>query len=467
MAIVRYVGEGNCANGTYCAALSEPHNLVIDSLPPGDNIAVRFENGIGAPIRTWFDGNVRDFLDLAIVVYMADELVYRGSQPDGWRRPLHFVMPVRNPTVWQGAEGRLVRTMSFLSGDDFTFAWSQCSRVPPYHVKRHRRTIPRGYDAVCLFSGGIDSLCGAYDLLRRGNRVLLVGHSAKPVDSSAQRELARWLKERFGDAVSLVQCWCARSRHQRANRFALPDAAEDTHRTRSLLFLALAAAVASAAHVDAIHMPENGLIALNSPLEISRMGPLSTRTAHPAFLVELLGVMHEVGAFSGTFRNPFLYQSKAQVVSGSPAELRSVLRRTVSCAHPGRVRARGKRHCGYCVPCLYRRDSLIAAGLDCPDEDYETDVFDDLPSLTSTRAADIRAMTRFAKRVVGASEAERRRMVIANGFFPPNVGRTIGPYETSDYAEWSGMLLAWAEGFLDRARSVSSRGTKQVLGLQG
>src|SRR5207245_2433395 len=159
----------------------------------------------------------------------------------------------------------------------------------------------------------IDSLLGAYRLLYAEKRVLLVGHQAEGITASAQTRLFRWLKERFKKNVDFLQCRVARA--QRSDpKHPLGDKVEESHRPRSFLFLALATAAARAAQVRHIEIPENGLIALNPPLGTSRLGTVSTRTAHPAFLKGFSSLLKKADIFDGEIRNPFLYLSKTDMV---------------------------------------------------------------------------------------------------------------------------------------------------------
>lgn len=66
---------------------------------------------------------------------------------------------------------------------------------------------------------------------------------------------------------------------------ASQNGAEDTTRSRSLMFFAHAIVLASGIghHVD-LYVPENGVISLNIPLTVMRLGSLSTRTTHPYFM---------------------------------------------------------------------------------------------------------------------------------------------------------------------------------------
>jgi hypothetical protein len=250
-------------------------------------------------------------------------------------------------------------------------------------------------------------------------------------------------------------------------RFALPDKVEDTHRPRSFLFLAIAITIANAARIKEVVIPENGLIAINPPLQRSRLGTLSTRTAHPLYLSELLTFVQTASVYTGKLKNPFMYLSKTDMLEDVDPALHPLLARSVSCAHAGDLRWDGKpgyRHCGRCVPCIYRRAAMIPAGLDGGDK-YIDDVFQNLAGLTKYRQSDFRALVAFATRVTGASSARRDAMVLSHGCFSSGVGGEIGPSPTADYSPWSDMLLRWAESFLSTVNSMSSNATKRIVGL--
>src|SRR5262249_7086973 len=128
------------------------------------------------------------------------------------------------------------------------------------------------------------------------------------------------------------------------------------------------------AGVTELYIPENGLIALNAPLQRSRFGSLSTRTAHPQFLAGFADLVARLGLFTGSLRNPFLYDSKTDMLRGLPAEMVPLVKRSVSCSRSSRYKNLKVLHCGYCMPCIYRRTAMIECGLDTP-QDYAFDVF--------------------------------------------------------------------------------------------
>jgi 7-cyano-7-deazaguanine synthase in queuosine biosynthesis len=404
MNLTRYVGR--ITTPEYTDALSSAE-AVLDPWSGADgNISNHFLlDGRRATVPLTAHG--RDLLDLASMVYIADEFVPRSSTADRWTRNFSFTLPVFERDRWVACIESLSKCLGFLSGDAYEFRWLDRPNTIPKRP-RHKTRLKGSYDAVCLFSGGVDSFLGAAQLLEKGLSLLLVGHYAEGTTSSAQRELAAVLLKKYPGRLSLLQAHVARSVRRR-QRYALPGKSEITHRTRSFMFLAAGVVAASCVAAKVVYIPENGLIALNAPLSSSRRGSLSTRTAHPRYLRELGAVVRALG-FDITIENPFEYASKTDMVGlATDAEIRRALFRTVSCAHAGDLWRQGKpgaTHCGYCVPCLYRRAAFLLAGIEEPG--YVHDVFTELGTLTDTTARDFRLLARFARKMAGASEATLR-----------------------------------------------------------
>jgi len=217
--------------------------------------------------------------------------------------------------------------------------------------------------SVCLFSGGLDSLSGAIDLLARNgqSQVCLVGHYDTAGPRSQQQQLFAEIPKHYPRRVDLLQ---TRVSHG-------PDAAQEMMlRSRSFVFMALGLYVAKAAGVEVpLYAPENGLIAINVPLTPSRAESCSTRTMHPFFLTKLRAVTGKLG-FRNPLINPFQFRTKSEVLKEclNPPLLKSLADLSVSCSHGTRrqhwVRKHDANNCGYCVPCLFRRAALHHVGLD-------------------------------------------------------------------------------------------------------
>ncbi len=227
------------------------------------------------------DPIILDFLFVASIVYNADKLVSRKKTDDHWTRSLEVSVPVSDSAKWSAVKDDFETCLSFLTGDVWTFHFTnrQFKLFHPVEKRSRRRNIPPPADAnaVCLFSGGLDSLVGATDYLESNpsNKLFLVGHHDGSGPMSDQIRLYNILKEHYQSRLGLLQVRVGQK----------GPSQEKTFRSRSLLFIALGIYTAcSIGKQIPLLMPENGAIALNVPLTPSRRGSCSTRTAHPFFL---------------------------------------------------------------------------------------------------------------------------------------------------------------------------------------
>jgi hypothetical protein len=164
-------------------------------------------------------------------------------------------------------------------------------------------------------------------------------------------------------------------------------------------------------------------------------------------------------------RNPFMHMSKTDMLRTVHADYHDALLRSNSCSRPTRYQNLHVRHCGYCVPCIYRRGAMVRCGLDRA-QDYAFDVFRQLPDLQPLKRDDFRALVGFAKRVTTASNTELDRMVLTHGPFSPSVAADIGPAPATDYRPWTDMLQRWSSEFLADMDARCSESTKAMLGLR-
>lgn len=341
-----------------------------------------------------------DFAVIASLCYAIDKIVPRWTAEDNWTRRLEVDFPVSDATAWEPARDALARALSFLSGDRWTISF-RTSRTPLFVAPERVRMISPErsvFDAACLFSGGLDSLAGAIELLEMGKSVLLVGHFDSAGPRTQQGNLYSELQKLYGDRVELRQTRA--SQRPRAS-------AERTLRSRSIAFIGLGLLAASAAGEEVpLYTCENGLIALNPPLTPSRAGSCSTRTMHPYYLDQLREALVRVG-IRNEIVNPYAFKTKGECIRdcGNVPLLKKVMTMSASCSHGARrqfwERKTACENCGYCVPCLYRRAALNASGLD-RGADYGIDVFRkaefDVDGASST-TYDMQALLSFINRL--------------------------------------------------------------------
>lgn len=303
-------------------------------------------------------------IDLAILgalVFCADTRVSRAEHSqDGWTRELDLYLPVIDPIAWSAAEDALVKGLNFLTGDRWRVYFRPRPKSSPTLAKPIQGQF-HGLSCACLFSGGLDSFIGAIDLLKQGEQPLLISHHADGITSTHQDICRRRLKERYGDSS-----WKAIDAYVSFSSDAIDEGGqENTQRSRSFLFFSLGVLGASSlGKPTTLYVPENGLIALNAPLDPLRVGALSTRTTHPYFMRRFENVMSSLG-IRVVLNNPYRHQTKGEMASGCKDRpfLKAKLKDTMSCSSPtkGRWKKQPNGHCGYCVPCIIRRASVGAA----------------------------------------------------------------------------------------------------------
>jgi hypothetical protein len=302
-----------------------------------------------------------DFMVLAAHVHAADTRLSRASESqDAWTREIRLVVPVSDPAAWSAAADIVRRALDFLTGDRWSIGFR--ARVKGFEtvaLPLAPNLLGAPFDGVSLFSGGLDSLIGAIDRLEAGKTPLLVSHAAEGAVSKSQDECFKALKQAYkGNAFERLRVWMSFDG-------TLVDGvdAENSTRGRSFLFFALGVCAGTALGDGfVLQVPENGLIALNVPLDPLRLGALSTRTTHPFHIGrwnELLGAL----GVRGRLHNPYWDKTKGEMVAGCANQklLDSISASSLSCSSPAKARWQGlpQGHCGYCLPCLIRRASLL------------------------------------------------------------------------------------------------------------
>jgi hypothetical protein len=253
--------------------------------------------------------------------------------------------------------------LNFLTGD----RWSFDFRVRPRGFERIVAPLPLvvakpPFDGVSLFSGGLDSLIGAIDALEQGRNPLFVSHAGEPAVSAAQETLFRRLEAQYPKRpFRRLRIWMTFPKE-----LVKGVSAEDSTRGRSFLFFATGAMAGSSLGQSCkLLAPENGLIALNVPLDQLRLGSLSTRTTHPFYIARWNELLRELG-IPVTIENPYWDKTKGEMVSmcSNRVLLKRAIPESLSCSSPtkGRWKGHGIEHCGFCLPCLIRR-AAIESGL--------------------------------------------------------------------------------------------------------
>lgn len=359
-----------------------------------------------------------DFLILAMVVYNTDRAISRERYSfNGWRRQIYIEnVPVINLSLMNRGREAFNRAINFLTGDTWDINFVQAGS---YNYNPNDRPLYNlaEYEKVSLFSGGLDSLIGFVDeasSLLPDRKIVLVSHVELGKEGKDQENILNICKAKSYFDSQYLQLKL--NVGLKKGTWNIPTQAESTFRARSLLFFAAGIYVANSISPSTkLIVPENGTISINIPLDVSRRGACSTRTTHPTFIKRLQDALSRVGITNELF-NPYQLKSKADMMSDAFNDhskkliLTNLYKASCSCAKRGHnsywdkngeeIHDLAIRHCGMCLPCLYRRVALDSVGLDNP-EDYGTDVNHgtkyNIDNLNQKRVWDYRALLSFIK----------------------------------------------------------------------
>jgi 7-cyano-7-deazaguanine synthase in queuosine biosynthesis len=306
---------------------------------------------------------VLDLLEIAGYVFAADRCISRGPkiavEYQAWSRSLQFHIRVRDYEFWSRPPVRevLSRALEFMTGDSaYNFEFEAGHSTPPTSLfDRPGFTVDPGEGGVqvTLFSGGLDSLCGALDLLKSSDisKVILVSHQSQTGTIHTQRSLVDALQRGYPGRVFHYRFECT-LRGIRAR--------EETQRTRSFLYTSIAYAIASAYGQDDFHVYENGVTSINLRRREDLANARASRTTHPQTMARMAHLFSMIAGKQVTIQLPFLYQTKTDVISKLLKQSPELISSAVSCSRTFQTEGQAT-HCGRCFQCIDRRLAVHAA----------------------------------------------------------------------------------------------------------
>lgn len=378
------------------------------TLSAWENGEILFTEGVSSSIDTRIskynsrDSIKHDLLVLSVIVYCCDRMVQRKMHSiDGWTREMTLEgIPAVNSKQMNRNSAEIGECLSYLTGDVWSVTFDNILK------SNDDKQVAMSDNSwkVCLFSGGLDSLIGAIDILHDTKaKVILSSHTER-----GERLLQDTLVNRLG-AVYPNRITHIKSQITLGRRSDEHFKKETSTRSRSFMFIMLALMVtqSTATSVASIVIPENGTISLNYPLSKSRRGSCSTRTTNPMFIDKLEKLFQQL-KICVRLENPYLYQTKGEMIQSvkNKVLLTEIYGLSCSCAkshHKMWWDDRQSSHCGKCLPCMYRRIALHTGGIDEDSEKYGVNVFTshriDIGNLNQASSSDYRALLRFIKAV--------------------------------------------------------------------
>lgn len=364
-----------------------------------------------------------DLFIIGLSVFALDKRISRSLFDDAWTREIEVSIPVLEKNKWDRTCDRWNELLSFLTGDIWKIKFRSTSAEYGFHKNANRSKIDiSGCDCVSLFSGGLDSFCGAIKLLEDGKSPVLVGHNEYPKLRYIQENMVKDFRSNYDSQSISFLGFTAGARAPKNIEGEPLRKTENTSRGRSLLFLCAAISIAGIMGEDTpVYIPENGFIGLNISLTNSRKGSCSTRTTHPFFLEGLSEILGEVGIHN-RIENFFAYKTKREIVNliAETQSFKNNYMNTISCSHPcvARYNRTGSReypvNCGFCYPCLIRKASLQDVEISEKNDVEDTISFINTES-ESTKSSDLFAVLSSVHRYKGLSDKELRRMIRCTG----------------------------------------------------
>ena len=369
-----------------------------------------------------------DLIIIALSIYAIDKRIPRKVFRDGWTRCIEVNIPVLDIEKWNKVKYDLEKTLGFLSGDIWTFNFrSTLEKFRGNKVSKYNLVKNKEFDCVSLFSGGLDSFCGAVKLLEEEKSICFVGFKEYGHLEKRQKQIYNTLQNNYSEINKEIMLfngtpYAPSVNNRKDNKYN--EGVESTSRSRSFLFIAGALAIAAIIGNDIpVYIPENGFIGLNVALTMSRKGTCSTRTTHAYFLRELNKIIERIG-ITNKVENFYAYNSKGKIVEevkGTQAFIQGA-RLTISCSHPCLSRydkMPPPLNCGYCYPCLIRRASMNNAK-SC-DGEYNTNYsisrsFISQYNKIGGRASDLKAVLWSLNRYLSLEDkVEVKKLVVKTG----------------------------------------------------
>lgn len=301
-----------------------------------------------------------DIMVLSTMVYMADTRISRVEHgQDSWTREIAIELPVNDVELWKPQIPLVERMLKFLTGD----IWRLDVVERTYTFESKDIVCPRTskYDRASLFSGGMDSLISTINFMEEEKNTLLISHAGDGFTKNAQSNILNCFNQIYPNILhNRMDLWMVFP-----NCYIQEGGNDNNTRSRSFLFIGFGLFVLTGVdNIKELLVPENGLIALNVPLDVTRVGSFSTRTTHPFYL----GLWNELLTNLGLdmkVNNPYWNKTKGEMALDCKNKdvLFQTMKLSCSCSSPGKARwiGLGQQHCGYCVPCIIRRAAMHKA----------------------------------------------------------------------------------------------------------
>lgn len=307
------------------------------------------------------DKTIVDLITVMGSIYCADVSVTAR------KTKLVIEIPVFQVEVWRGLINKIKLLLKWVSSEEYEISFKPFNK--DLMVKKEgQMKLPLdspNQRIVSLFSGGLDSLTGAYYNFKNEISSDYIGFLNKREEATKQRLLADFYKKKLNPTpeIILIEKPVDKKKHY-------------TQATRSLLYFSLAVAKAYYNQSNQVNFYENGILTLNPNL----YDRFTTKTTHPKTLFEYNKLLTDLN-ISIQVKHPFLYKTKGESINEMDLEFKNVIKDSFTCgAGRSDVLKVHVGQCGVCIPCLLRKISMAAYDNEQYDclyyFDYEAKIFE-------------------------------------------------------------------------------------------
>lgn len=334
-------------------------------------------------VNCYFPPRIKDLLEIAGYIYAADRLTKRGqpSQVEyhSWSREFQFFIKVRDHKFWKkkSVAENLSKLLTFVSGDlSYNFTFLEGGKDAGQGNLFDNESISldkKENSAIALFSGGLDSLSGALELLNTTNQnLILISHQSNNFAvTKIQKDIFNLLNKDFPGRLQRFPFTCSLHGER---------AVEETQRTRIFIYTAIAYSLMSLADEKSIYVFENGMTSINFPKRQDMMNARSSRTTHPQTIYLLEQFFTSISATPVKVRHPFFTLTKTDVFEKIKKYGKiNYLNSTITCTKTFNVSKKESpsAHCGECSQCIDRRFASFSSSVENYDVIYDTDILKD------------------------------------------------------------------------------------------
>jgi len=316
-----------------------------------------------------------DWLRVALFCYAADRLASRSPKGAGnydhWSRRIKVTIPVADPKIWQVFREDVQDALNYLTSDTWTLAFTLRNGEFEEEQQIQAPTIKSEPENVLLFSGGLDSLAGAVDLIANNSKnLLLVSGSTHNRLNCEQRDLAEALRRTTRNNVDHLICEYGLKGDQDKTR----QGRESTQRARGWIHVAFGLLASHLVSNETLHLYENGIGAFNLSSTTAQLSGQNSLSVHPLFLNKISAVASGILGNETHIVQPSLFETKSALLKRvfNTEEHRALIARSFSCERFPNFPYK-KSQCGKCPSCLVRRSSLFTAGMSDSGDDYQFD----------------------------------------------------------------------------------------------